>query len=368
MRILYAISSLSGGGGEVFTSQLACSMARRGGNEVHFVTYAGILDKKGESLKKELDAAGVIYHSPNVRNNFLKFLLPIYYARLINKIKPDVIHSNLDHTDLLISLGKHLIPHKNIHCVRTIHNVVNAEKTFSARAMKWLFTQFDYNIGCSDFVKSHYVYPDMRDQIIPINNGIELKSKSPVKGLREELNIEENDLVFLQIGSLKKRVGRLPKAHDIVFKAFKECPNLKCRVLFLGDNSNIENDYPADLYNDPRFIFLGQKTDVYPYIQTADILMAPSRFEGLPISTIEAVCQELPLLCSDIDGFMSFHGPSAVICKVNDFEDLKEKIVYCTDHISMLKENARKNADRFREMFDIETVLDKYLKYYTKSV
>lgn len=364
MKILYAINSLASGGGEVFTAQLACAMARRSGNEVHFVTYAGILDEKGRSLKKELDEAGVVYHSANIRNNLLKFFLPFYYAYIINAVKPDVIHSNFDHTDLPLSLGKKLVPHKNIRFVRTIHSIVNAEKTFSARAMKWLFTQFDYNIGCSDFVKSHYIYPEMRDRIIPINNGIELRKGFQGEGLRKELSIGENELVFLQIGSLKKRVGLLPKAHDIVFKALKELPGLKCKVLFLGDNTHMENDYPADLLNDPRFIFLGQKSDVYPYIRTADILLAPSRFEGLPISTIEAVCQNLPLLCSDIEGFSSFTGDSVVVCKAGDTEDLKEKIVYCVDHISTLKENGQRNAERFREMFDMEKVLDKYLKYY----
>ena len=364
MKILYAINSLSGGGGEVFTAQLACAMARRPGNEVHFVTYAGILDEKGQSLKQELDKAGVIYHSANIRNNFLKFYLPFYYARILTLVKPNVVHSNLDQTDFFLSLGKKLTPHKNIRFVRTLHSIINAEKTFSRRAMKWLFSQFDSNIGCSDFVKSHYVYPDMREFIIPINNGIELKKGALPNSLRKELGIGEKELVFLQIGSLQKRFGKLPKAHDIVFKAFKELPDLKCKILFLGDNSNIKNDYPAGLYDDPRFLFLGQKTDVYPYIGTADILLAPSRFEGLPISTIEAVCQGLPLLCSDIEGFSSFRGDSTVICKAGDTEDLKEKIAYCGDNIDTLKENGRKNTARFREMFDMENVLEKYLIYY----
>ncbi len=46
-------------------------------------------------------------------------------------------------------------------------------------------------------------------------------------------------------------------------------------------------------------MFLGQKSNVKPYLDAADVLLMPSLFEGFPVSAVEAQTNGLRCLLSD---------------------------------------------------------------------
>jgi glycosyltransferase involved in cell wall biosynthesis len=53
---------------------------------------------------------------------------------------------------------------------------------------------------------------------------------------------------------------------------------------------------------DDRLRMLGYRTDVAALLAAADIFTLPSRFEGLPMSVIEAMLTGLPVVATDIRG------------------------------------------------------------------
>ena len=72
--------------------------------------------------------------------------------------------------------------------------------------------------------------------------------------------------------------------------------------------------------------FLGQRSDVADLYQAMDVLVLPSRFEGLCIVAIEAQMAALPLICS---------------------EELPEETNVSSDYVSLsLKLSAKKWADK----------------------
>lgn len=48
--------------------------------------------------------------------------------------------------------------------------------------------------------------------------------------------------------------------------------------------------------------FLGLKSNVYPYLNKADIFCLPSKYEGIPMSLIEAMGTGLPIIASNVGG------------------------------------------------------------------
>jgi len=52
------------------------------------------------------------------------------------------------------------------------------------------------------------------------------------------------------------------------------------------------------------------------YLSAADVLLMPSRWEGLPLSMLEAMAYDVPVLASPIDAFREFLPPEALL----DFE------------------------------------------------
>lgn len=53
------------------------------------------------------------------------------------------------------------------------------------------------------------------------------------------------------------------------------------------------------LHLDEKVTFVGRRDDVCNWYQTMDILCMPSRFEGLPLTLIEAQASGLPCITSD---------------------------------------------------------------------
>ena len=48
--------------------------------------------------------------------------------------------------------------------------------------------------------------------------------------------------------------------------------------------------------------FLGLKSNVYPYLNKADVFCLPSKYEGIPMSLIEAMGTGLPIIASNVGG------------------------------------------------------------------
>ena len=61
MKILQVINSLSSGGAEVFAVNLSIELNKLKNNNVHFLIYHGISDKKGQYLKNLLSLFWIIF-------------------------------------------------------------------------------------------------------------------------------------------------------------------------------------------------------------------------------------------------------------------------------------------------------------------
>lgn len=356
MKILIGINTLSSGGAEVFATEIAVSYLEKG-NDVLFVYFGGILNKKGEDLLKNLENRGV---KTIDLSSISRLLLIFKYHKIVSQFKPDLVHSNLEQTDFLLGITK-IFNRKSLY-IRTLHNIKVFQK-FPYLVHKFLFKLYDYNVGCSAFTKTHFEIPSLKDQIQVIDNGISISRVNALtvekKQLQEQLKIQPSDIVFIMIGTSQKRFGEYQKGHDLIFDLSDKLPS-NIKILFLGNISNIEKDFPL-AWKDSRFLFLGVQNNISNYLNISDFLLAPSRFEGLPISTIEAACFGIPLLCSDIEGFLPFDTDSTIFFNNNNKQDLLEKIIKAMDQSQVYKLLAEKNKKKYTDKFDVNNVTKKYL-------
>lgn len=117
------------------------------------------------------------------------------------------------------------------------------------------------------------------------------------KKIKQELNIE-NKFVIGHVGRFFK-----PKNHDFIIDIFKTVynENNKAVLLLVGDGplkKNIEEKVSFWGLND-RVIFAGVRADVSSLLQSMDVFLFPSLFEGLPVTVIEAQAAGLNCIVSD---------------------------------------------------------------------
>jgi len=119
--------------------------------------------------------------------------------------------------------------------------------------------------------------------------------------VREKLGIAIDAVVLLSVGRCTD-----VKQHDHILKAIAllvgDVPGLHYLHVGDGPNSWGETSLSALLGVADRCRFLGECDDVVCMLQTADIFLMPSRYEGLGIAAIEASACGLPVVAYDVAG------------------------------------------------------------------
>ncbi len=156
--------------------------------------------------------------------------------------------------------------------------------------------------ACSQIAADWLFGPQIpRDRIRIMKNAIEIDKfqfdPQKRRHIRQKLGVEDN----LILGT----VGRLSYSKNQIFlidlfeQFHRKTPQAK--LLIIGDGA-LRNKLTEEICSkglERDVLLLGWKTDVESYLQAMDVFLLPSRFEGSPISLIEAVAAGLPCVASD---------------------------------------------------------------------
>lgn len=367
MRILLLINSLCAGGAEVFVTDLAVALAQKQ-HKVALFAYAGVLDQKGRSLQQQLAAADVQVTSANACTLMEKAATTLQIIRLIKTFRPNVVHSHLEQSDLLGFLAALAWwPRRRPRFVRTLHSIY-ATKRLPAFFHERLSTFFDMNVACGPRVAREYPYLN-RSRLDVIENGIRILASTgscDATDLRRTLGIAESAFLLVNVGSFFVRDGQLPKAQDVMIDALEQVHRTDIHLLLIGD-ADCREAMEGRVHKQGlsgHVHFLGLVASPSTYLQVADAVIMPSRFEGLSIACIEAACLGKPLILSNIDAFAPFKGPSAVEVFPNDAHSLADGIIIALRDLPAMKKAALARKDEFSKVFDIDAVADRYLRVY----
>ena len=131
-------------------------------------------------------------------------------------------------------------------------------------------------------------------------NAIDAVSFAPDETVRREVRRE----LALEDAFTVMHVGRMvyAKNHEFLLDAFRELLNTEpgAKLVLVGDGelrSQIEEKAAQLPGGSVRL--LGSRTDIPRLLQAADVFVFPSRFEGMPVTMIEAQAAGLPCVKSD---------------------------------------------------------------------
>lgn len=368
---MHVIGSLGSGGAEAFISDLCVKQSDFA--DVHLYTFWGAADEKGRSLLSNLEANDVKVYARYTPSKFAKYLSVIFVflslVRKIKEIEPDIVQANGFQAELLVGLACFFV-RKRIPFVLRIGNT--KRNTRLPKVLWWkLDSVWDLVIASGPAVARNYPF-SANLQVVTIPSGVRLRNRCqrfPFDTLRRELKIEPNKVILLAVGSLGLRVGELQKGQDLLIEALGACQcKERINLIFLGDGterSKLEHLAASNGLQD-IVSFRGNVTNVDDFLLAADMLVMPSRFEGLSIASIEAACTGLPMLLSKIDEFLLFDRDSTIFCEPNSVVSLTEALNSCIDNLDSLKIAAHRNTKFYHDLFDITVVSQKYLGAYMR--
>jgi len=149
-------------------------------------------------------------------------------------------------------------------------------------------------------------------RIVPLGLDLDLFRDSADRRdkLRDELNIDQETILVGIVGRLTEI-----KNHDLFLDAIsqyqKKQPTRSVRFVIIGDGSlraGLETRARELGLNDV-LIFAGERDDPENFYPALDVVALTSRNEGTPLTLIEAMANQLPVIATCVGGVVDLLGP-----------------------------------------------------------
>lgn len=228
--------------------------------------------------------------------------------------------------------------------------------------------------GLRDFIVSEKLCNAKKLKVIGngSSNGIDTTYYDPISicnetklSLKETLNIDEGDFVFIFIGRLVK-----DKGINELIAAFTELNLSKCKLLLVGpfekDLDPLLPETEQLIGENQNIIAVGYQDDVRPYLAISDCLVFPSYREGFPNVVMQAGAMGLPSIVTNINGCneIIIEGENGIIIPPKDRVALLDAMQFFFSNPQVLKkmaDNARQLiVDRYEQRKVWEALLEEY--------
>ncbi|PIQ56793.1 MAG: hypothetical protein COW01_03630 [Bdellovibrionales bacterium CG12_big_fil_rev_8_21_14_0_65_38_15] len=349
----------------------------RTGIDLHIGTS---MDDKFDLLKNDnfyktyrLNIAREISPLSDIRSCFNTYLL-------INKIKPNIVHSNTPKAGIVSSISSFLsgVP------VR-IHTFTG-QRWITLKGLKRTILKFIDKIIIS--INTH-VIADSPSQAAFLNKefrtnkvvclgagsfgGICFDDKKEIKiphialNTRQKLGINETDFVMLFLGRVVKDKG-VEELIDAFVSLKTKYKGIKLLVVGPVEElgNKISDHHLKILRHDPDIISTGYTSEPHLYYPICNIFILPSYREGFGTVILEAASFRKASIGTRIYGIQDaiLDEVTGLLCEAGSSTDLSKKIERCLIDKNLVEQMGNKAFERALENFDYKVVTKNLLDFY----
>lgn len=172
--------------------------------------------------------------------------------------------------------------------------------------------------------------------------------------VRESFGVTGQDFLLISVGQLSKR-----KNQETLIRAMAEISDktIKYLIVGLGEYEQIDRELAKKLHVEDKVIFAGYHENVNALLHAADCFVFPSLQEGLPVSLMEAMAAQVPVICSRIRGNIDLitDGTEGILVEAMDVKGYAKAVMELKAHPKLAAEY-RKNAFEKIKGFSIGAV------------
>lgn len=279
-------------------------------------------------IKDEIESKKIIKLNEYSKNKFLwpyKLIRRNYYlSKNILNFKPDYVISH--HDDASISIFPTLLLFKlfrskikfisYIHAGKNTYDKSNFFLNISKFFIKYMYRFYDKVITVSEgnkkALKDYFNLKNLQVVYNPVDiNKIKMLSEQ-----KEDLIKEEGDIIILTIGRLTEQKG-----YWYLIRVFAQIVknNKNVKLYLIGDGEQREEleNFVLKLNLEKNVFFLGNKSNVFPYIKQSDIFVLTSLWESFGQVIVEALALNKIVISTDCN-----FGPREIL----DIGNFKNKI------------------------------------------
>lgn len=337
--------------------------------------------KPGGLLVKKLKEKGIkVYEISSFRReispiNDFKTLISLY--RLIKKGKYDIVHCHSTKAGILGRIAAKLAGVRKVYFTAHGWGFFNLEEYGWAQKLliflERITARFSTKIICvSENTKQEGLKKNIakEEKFLVIRNGISFKANSAKEKVREKLKVEKKDIIFGMVGRFaypKDPLFFIKVANEIV----KNYPQAKFILVGGGPLFEKCQNFVKENKLENNVFLLGEKNpqDTQELLISFDVFILISKFEGLPITIIEAMFAGLPIISSNVGGINELvkDKENGFLVKTDDLNEIIEKIIYLIKNPQERKNMGKKSLTIAKENFSLDKMVKSYEKLYQEN-
>ncbi|NQU82946.1 MAG: glycosyltransferase family 4 protein [Parcubacteria group bacterium] len=294
--------------------------------------------------------------------------------RLIRKGKYDIVHCHSTKAGLLGRLAAKLARTKDIYFTAHSWGFYNKEEYGKKVVLfKWfqkIGSMFSSKIVCvSEKVKQDGLKNKIAkaNKFLVIKNGIDFQLKDTKQGIREQMGIPQDKIIIVMTARLAH-----PKNPLMFLEASKIVKNTFPEIKFMLIGDGIFMDECKEFVQNNNLghtsALLGEKTpeQTRKLMKACDVFVLCSKFEGMPITIIEAMFAGLPIVASDVGGVGELvkNNQNGFLLKTQNPEELAERIIYLAKNKNKSKQLGNNSRIRAQKGFSVQRMVEQYTKLY----
>lgn len=319
-----------------------------------------------EQIKKnniDCEAIGL-----GIKNKF-NILKYIKFYKVIKKINPDIIHTHHTFSGFLGRIGGKFFTGASI--VTTIHNDMRYFN-FYQNLPRSLTLNLADSIVCNSNNTANS-FNEWQNKLIDIDkktvvyNGIDIEKITSCKSnnIRKKYGVDD---IFL-IGNVAMLEQQ--KDHKTLIKAFNifESSVKDARLIIVGDGSLKEElkTLVKKLHLENKVIFVGLVTrkEVYEIINSLDLFVMSSIYEGFCNALVEAMVAHNPIIATDIEPLPEVLGEdNGLFFEKGYYKELAEKMLKVYESNNLGNELANRAVEYAVNNYSLKKCAGEYEKIY----
>ncbi|MCT4623449.1 MAG: glycosyltransferase family 4 protein [Schleiferiaceae bacterium] len=276
----------------------------------------------------------------------------------------NIVHSHGLRPDLYVRSNYKKMPAS----VTTIHNYAKTDLKHTYNSVvassftpvwRWARSKHNAKVVLSQDMMNYYNKTNKKDYVIIPNTrliGVEPNSErnAEIENIRKDFKVIGSLSTVTSIKGLDQILDFISSTQDWIYVHVGggELEPLIAKAKELG----VED----------RCFFLGHKENGFEYVHSFDVFAIPSISEGFPLSLIEAVQLQVPVVASDIAVFKEIFTEQEVsFFKLQDTPSL----TIAVQDAFLNKDNFAKNAKvRFDSSYSPQVVIQKYIDCYQSVI
>ena len=261
-------------------------------------------------------------------------------AKYIKLKKIQLIHSHGKGAGLYGRLLARKTNSKSIHTFHGLHldNYNSWQKWLYLKLERWLCAQSDACIAVSNSeyqrILKHKIVSEQK--LFTILNGVTVAQKKHTFVMKKRI-----------ICILRDDPAKNP---DLVIRIAKLLPHYEFRLI--GIEPSDKWDEKLEGLKNIRIIGLMSSTGIIKQMKWASICLSSSRWEGLPLTLLEAISQQIAIVATNVTGNRDLVEKNGWMFESNNAEDGAQAIIDCLADSQIYESKVRAAYDNLVQKYD----------------